>query len=29
MSTSGGKITDAMLAQLTEKKDLYVWLKDD
>jgi hypothetical protein len=29
MSTGGGKIIDALLAQLTEKKDLYVRLKDD
>lgn len=29
MSTSGGKITDALLAQLAEKKELYARLKVD
>jgi phage shock protein A len=29
MSTGGGKITDALLAQLDEKKDLYARLKDE
>jgi cell division protein FtsB len=29
MSTSGGKITDALLAQLAEKKKLYARLKAD
>ena len=29
MSTSGGKITDALLAQLAEKKELYARLKAD
>jgi len=29
MSTSGGKITEALLAKLAEKKDLYAGLKTD
>ncbi len=29
MSTSGGKITNALLAELAEKKDLYARLKAD
>jgi cell division protein FtsB len=29
MSTGGGKITDALLAQLAEKKELYARLKAD
>ena len=29
MSTSGGKITDALLAKLAEKQALYARLKDD
>jgi hypothetical protein len=29
MSTSGGKITDAFLTQLADKKELYTQLKAD